>query len=145
MKNKSIISLLICMVMIFSILTPSVIGAKNENSKRIETHMHSVRMNNVFEISNIHPELLNEINNNKVGELSILITMEDNEFTGNTVEKHDGSIKQYQANVETSLQKVEGTKITYHERSNIFTATVKASEFEKFAKIDVLKSIRISG
>lgn len=136
MKTRSIISLLICMVMIFSILTPSVIGAKNEESKRIETHMHSVRMNNVFERSNIHPELLNEINNNKDGELSILITIKENEFTDDTVEKPIGKIQQYKANVETSLQKVEGTEITYHKQSNIFSATVKASEIENLTKID---------
>ena len=125
--------------MIFSILTPSVIGAKNEDSKKIETHMHSIRMNNAFERSNIHPELLNEINNNKDGELAILITLKENEFTDNTVKKHDDKIEQYQSNVETSLQKVEGKEITHHKLSNIFSTTVKASEIEKLAKIEGIK------
>jgi serine protease AprX len=139
MKNKSIISLLICLIMIFSILTPSVIGAKNEDSKKIETHMHSIRMNNAFERSNIHPELLNEIYNNKDCELAILITLKENEFTDNTVKKYGDKIEQYQANVETSLQKVEGKEITHHKLSNIFSTTVKASEIEKLAKIEGIK------
>jgi len=139
MNNKSIISLLICMVMLLSILTPSVMGAKNEDSKRIETHMHFIRMNNAFERSNIHPELLNAINNNKDGELSILITIKENEFTDSTVEEHIGKIQQFKTNVQTSLQEVEGKEIKHYQESKIFSAKVKASEIEKLAKIDGIK------
>ncbi len=120
MKARSMKTMFICMVMILSIFTPTVMGKKDLESKRTDTYRDYILKGIGFKESNIHSELLDKIEKKPDTEVGIIVTVEK------------GKDK---ANVENALTKAKGKKIKYHRLADAYSATVKAREIKEIARV----------
>ena len=117
MGFKSKLGLLICMVMILSIFTPTVMGVKESRSETKSEYRHHAI--NGFQNSNIHSELLDLIEKGDNAELGIIVVVKKDK------DKSD---------VEKAIKKADGKKINYHKLANAYSATVKAKKVKDIAE-----------
>ncbi len=117
MGFKSKLGLLICMVMILSIFTPTVMGVKESRSEIKSEYRHNAI--NGFQNSNIHSELLDLIEKGDNAELGIIVVFKKDK------DKSD---------VEKAIKKADGKKIKYHKLADAYSATVKAKKVKEIAE-----------
>ncbi len=123
MGFKSKLCWLICMLMILSIFTPTVMGVKESISETKSKYRHHAV--NGFQNSNIHSELLDLIEKGDNDELDIIVVIDE------TKGKSD---------VEKTIKKADGKNIKYHKLAKAYSATVKAKKVKEIAKYpDVYK------
>lgn len=124
MGIKSKLCLLICMLMILSIFTPTVIGEKESRSETKSEYRHHAISG--FQNSNIHSELLDLIEKGDYAELGIIVVVKKDK------DKSD---------VEKAIKKADGKKIKYHKLANAYSATVKAKKVKEIAEDSTVDKI----